>query len=318
MSGLEESRPVTAAVLQEGAAPGPIPGPAPAVSPGSRLVRVASWNVNSLRVRLPHLLDWLATHAVEVLCLQETKVTDEHFPWDALAAAGYRGAHNGQKTYNGVAILAREPLADVVHDIPGFADEQKRVIAATIAGLRIVNVYVVNGQAVGSEKYAYKLRWLAALRDYLAAELARHPHLVVTGDFNIAPAGEDTHDPVLWDGQILCSQAERDGFGGLLAAGMKDLFRQFEQPPGSFTWWDYRQAAFRRNMGLRIDHVLGSTALAPRCRRVWIDLGPRRLERPSDHAPIVGEFELAAEPVPGAGPARPAAAVAPAARETGA
>lgn len=250
-------------------------------------MKIATWNVNSLRVRLPHLLDWLRAAEPDVVGIQETKCQDEQFPFAELAAAGYQAVHNGQKTYNGVALLARTPLEEVSRDLPGFADEQRRVIAATVGGVRVVNVYVVNGQAVGSEKYAYKLRWLAALHDYLAAELARHPRLAVTGDFNIAPAPEDTHDPATWEGQILCSEPEREEFRNLLNLGLKDSFRLFEQPPGSFTWWDYRQAGFRRNLGLRIDHVLLSKALADECRSCAADLAPRRLERPSDHAPVI-------------------------------
>ncbi|MEQ1439468.1 exodeoxyribonuclease III [Fontimonas sp. SYSU GA230001] len=253
-------------------------------------MKIATWNVNSLRVRLPHLLDWLRQQPIDVIGLQETKLVDDAFPFDALKAAGFDAVHNGQKTYNGVALLSRQPLQDVARDLPGFDGEQKRVIAATIGGVRVVNVYVVNGQAVGSDKYAYKLRFLSALRDYLAGELARHPQLVVMGDFNIAPAPEDTHDPQLWEGQILCSEAEREGLRALLALGLRDCFRLFEQPPASFTWWDYRQAAFRRNMGLRIDHILVSAALAAHCTACTVDVAPRKLERPSDHAPVIAEF----------------------------
>lgn len=259
---------------------------------GPERLRVASWNVNSLRVRLPHLLDWLQANPVDVIGIQETKLTDEKFPWAELAAAGYQAAHNGQKTYNGVALLSRHPLLAIAHDIPGFADEQKRVIAATVLGVRLVNVYVVNGQAVASDKYAYKLRWLEALRGYLAEALRQHPRLVVMGDFNVAPADEDVHDPALWQGQVLCSEAERAGLRQLLALGLTDGFRLFPQADPSFTWWDYRQAAFRRNMGLRIDHLLVSESLATQCSKCWIDVAPRKLERPSDHAPIVGEFGL--------------------------
>lgn len=255
-------------------------------------MKIASWNVNSLRVRLPHLLDWLASAQPDVLGIQETKCTDEQFPWEALEAAGYRAAHNGQKTYNGVALLSRWPIEDVVCDMPGYDDVQKRVIAGTVRGVRVVNVYVVNGQAVGTEKYAYKLHWLENLASYLGAELARHPLLAVTGDYNIAPAPEDCHDPVAWEGQVLCSGPEREGFRKLLNLGLKDSYRLFEQPAGGYTWWDYRQAAFRRNLGLRIDHVLASTGLAGQCRAVTVDLAPRRLERPSDHAPVMAEFAL--------------------------
>jgi exodeoxyribonuclease III len=253
-------------------------------------MKIATWNVNSLRVRLPHLLDWLAASPVDVVGIQETKLVDEAFPHAELAAAGYHAVHNGQKTYNGVALLSRRPLEQVTRDLAGFDDEQKRVIAATVGGVRVINVYVVNGQAVGSEKYTYKLRFLDALRRFVADELARHRELAVVGDFNIAPAPEDTHDPAVWEGQILCSEPEREGLRGLLALGLKDSFRLFEQPPRSFSWWDYRQAAFRRNLGLRIDHVLVSEALAARCVQCQIDTAPRRLERPSDHAPVVAEF----------------------------
>jgi exodeoxyribonuclease III len=253
-------------------------------------MRVATWNVNSLKVRLTQLLDWLAVQPIDIVGIQETKLVNDAFPYAELKAAGFEAVHNGQKTYNGVALLSRRPLEDAARDMPGFDCEQRRVIAATVGDVRVVNVYVVNGQAVGSDKYAHKLRFLAALRDYLAAELQRHPNLVVTGDFNIAPAPEDTHDPQLWEGQILCSEPEREGLRGLLELGLKDAFRQFEQPPASYTWWDYRQGAFRRNMGLRIDHILLSQALASRSRRCWIDVAPRKLERPSDHAPLVVEL----------------------------
>ena len=253
-------------------------------------MKIATWNVNSLRVRLPHLLDWLKAAQPDVVGLQELKCVDEQFPYAELEAAGYQAAVNGQKTYNGVAILSRHAITDVSRDLPGFADEQKRVIAATINGVRLVNVYVVNGQDVGTEKYAYKLRWLAALHAYLQSESALHPRLAVTGDFNIAPAGEDTYDPAIWEGKILCSEPERAAFRGLLELGLKDSFRLFQQPPQSFTWWDYRQAGFRRNLGLRIDHVLASAALASTCRSCIVDLAPRRLERPSDHAPLVADF----------------------------
>ncbi|GAC1634142.1 MAG: exodeoxyribonuclease III [Nevskia sp.] len=257
-------------------------------------MRIATWNVNSLRVRLPQVLDWLAANPVDALALQETKLTDEAFPAAEFEAAGWHWVHSGQKTYNGVAILSRHPLSDVQRDLPGFADEQKRVIAATVhapgGAFRFVDVYVVNGQAVGSEKYAYKLRFLAALRDYIQSELAQHPRLAVGGDYNIAPALEDTHDPAFWEGNILCSEAERDGFRALLGLGLADAFRLLPQEPGSYTWWDYRAAGFRRNLGLRIDHLLLSAELARGCSACRVDLVPRRNERPSDHAPLVAEI----------------------------
>jgi len=211
---------------------------------------------------------------------------DEHFPRVELEAAGYQAAISGQKAYNGVALLSRHALEDVARDLPGF-DDQKRVIAATVRGVRVVNVYVPNGQAVGTDKYAYKLRWLAALRDYLRGELARHPRLAVTGDFNVAPTDADVHDPVAWDGRVLCSEPERAAFRALLELGLQDAFTLFPPPPkGRFTWWDYRQFAFRRNLGLRIDHILVSPALAEKCQSFQVDTAPRRLERPSDHAPV--------------------------------
>ena len=255
-------------------------------------MRVATWNVNSLRVRLPHLQDWLAANPVDVLALQETKLPDPDFPRAEIEALGLHAVYSGQRTYNGVALLAKSGPADVVAGIPGFEDEQRRVIAATVAGVRVVDVYVPNGQAVGSDKYEYKLRWLAALRDYLAAELARHPQLVVLGDFNIAPEDRDVHDPKAWEGSVHVSGPERAALGALLALGLDDCFRRFEQPEKSFSWWDYRTMAFRRNAGLRIDLILASEALARKCDACHIDKAPRRLERPSDHAPVLAAFDI--------------------------
>ena len=255
-------------------------------------MRVATWNVNSLRVRLPHLQDWLAANPVDVLALQETKLPDPDFPHAEIEALGLHAVYSGQRTYNGVALLAKSGPADVVAGIPGFEDEQRRVIAATVAGVRVVDVYVPNGQAVGSDKYEYKLRWLAALRDYLAAELARHPQLVVLGDFNIAPEDRDVHDPKAWEGSVHVSGPERAALGALLALGLEDCFRRFDQPEKSFSWWDYRMMAFRRNAGLRIDLILASEALARKCDACHIDKAPRRLERPSDHAPVLAAFDI--------------------------
>ncbi|HUN70504.1 MAG TPA: exodeoxyribonuclease III [Burkholderiales bacterium] len=255
-------------------------------------MKLATWNVNSLKVRLPHLGDWLAQVQPDVVCLQELKTEDAKFPRAELQAAGYQSAFSGQKTYNGVAILARAPLAGVSTGIPGFADEQKRVIAATISDLRVICVYCPNGQAVGSEKYDYKLRWFAALRDYLAAELARHPKLAVAGDFNVAPEDRDVHDPKAWEGQVHVSEPERAAWRALLGLGLKDAFRLFEQPEKAYSWWDYRMMAFRRNAGLRIDQILVSAELAKRCTGCTIDKAPRKLERPSDHAPVVAEFSV--------------------------
>lgn len=249
-------------------------------------MKIASWNVNSLNVRLPHLEQWLSAFAPDIVGLQETKLEDPRFPDTALAALGYRSVFAGQKTYNGVAILSREPAADVQVGIPGFADEQKRVIAATVGGLRIVNLYVVNGQDVGTEKYAYKLRWLEAVREWLQAELRLHPRMVVLGDFNIAPDERDVHDPEVWhDGHILTSTAEREALRKLYALGLGDAFRLLHDEPGQFSWWDYRQAAFRRNLGLRIDLTLVSEALREAVAEAGIDREPRTWERPSDHAP---------------------------------
>jgi exodeoxyribonuclease-3 len=255
-------------------------------------MKLATWNVNSLRVRMPHLEDWLAVNPVDVLALQETKLPDADFPREKLEALGLTVAFSGQRTYNGVALLARRDLQDVSAGIPGFDDEQKRVIAATVAGVRVIDVYAPNGQTVASEKYEYKLRWLAALRDYVATELARHPHLVVLGDYNIAPEDRDVHDPKAWEGSVLVSEPERSALRDLLALGLEDVFRRFEQPERTYSWWDYRMLAFRRNAGLRIDLVLASAALARNCDACHIDKAPRRLERPSDHAPVVAAFDI--------------------------
>jgi exodeoxyribonuclease-3 len=253
---------------------------------------IATWNVNSLRVRLPHLADWLAANPVDVLALQETKIDDPGFPRQDIEALGWQVAFSGQRTYNGVALLARAAPADVIAGIPGFADEQKRVLAATIGGVRVIDVYVPNGQAVGSDKYEYKLRWLAALRDYVAAELARHPQLVILGDYNIAPEDRDVHDPKAWEGSVHVSEPERTALRTLLATGLEDCFRRFPQPDKAFSWWDYRMMAFRRNAGLRIDLILASAALAQKCGACHIDKAPRKLERPSDHAPVVARFDI--------------------------
>jgi exodeoxyribonuclease-3 len=253
-------------------------------------VKIATWNVNSLRVRLPHLLDWLAANRPDAICLQETKCDDATFPAAELEDAGYCSLHHGQRTYNGVAILTRRSGTEVCRGIPRFADEQSRVIAADFEGVRLVSVYVPNGQSVGSDKYLYKLAWFEALAGWLAEELAARPRLAVLGDFNVAPDERDVHDPQAWEGHVLFSVPERDALKRIVALGLADAFRLFEQPEKSFTWWDYRRNAFRRKMGLRIDHVLLSPALAATCRSCTIDLAPRRLERPSDHAPVVCEL----------------------------
>ena len=253
---------------------------------------LAAWNVNSLSVRLPRLLAWLAANRPDVVCLQETKLPDAKFPALELAAAGYAAHFAGQKTYNGVALLAREglPVGDVAIGIPDFPDEQKRVIAATVAGMRVVGVYVPNGQAVGSDKFRYKLDWYTAFADMLRCELARHPALAVGGDFNVAPEDRDVHDPALWAGQVLCSEPERAAFRALLAVGLADSFRLFDQPERTFSWWDYRMLAFPKNHGLRIDHILLSPPLAARCIASRIDRNARKGEKPSDHAPVLVEL----------------------------
>lgn len=253
-------------------------------------MRLATWNVNSLKVRLPQVLDWLAENPIDVLCLQETKQQDADFPDTELAAAGYHSVFSGQKTYNGVAILSRVPATDVQLGIPGYQDEQKRVIAATFGDIRVVNVYIPNGQSIDSDKYQYKLSWLAALHDWLKQELLRYPKLVLLGDYNIAPEDRDVHDPAAWVGNVLVSEPERDAFSALLALGLQDSYRLFDQPEKSFSWWDYRMMAFRRNMGMRIDHILVSAALVPQCKSCVIDKAPRKLERPSDHTPVAVEL----------------------------
>jgi exodeoxyribonuclease-3 len=254
-------------------------------------MRLATWNVNSLGVRLPHLLDWLAAVQPDAAVLQETKLEDERFPHEQLKEAGYHAVFHGQKTYNGVAILSREPVQDVVRNIPGHGDPQARVIAGTVGDVRVVGAYIPNGQAPGSEKFAYKMAWLDALRHWLAGELATHPRLALMGDFNIAPEDRDVHDPVAWAGQIHCTDEERAHFRALLALGLHDAFRLFEQPLKSWSWWDYRGLAFRKNQGLRIDHILVSAALRDRVRTCEIDKAPRKLERPSDHAPVHIEID---------------------------
>ena len=252
-------------------------------------MKLATWNVNSLAVRLPQLLTWLEQQQPDVLVLQETKLTDDKFPAAEIEAAGWQVAFHGQKTYNGVALLSRTTVQapqDVVKNIPGFADEQARVIAATVAGVRVVGGYFPNGQAPGSEKFAYKMGWLDALATWLRDELAAHPQLVLMGDFNIAPEDRDVYDPVAWAGQIHCTDEERAHFRGLLGLGLVDAFRLFEQPPKSWSWWDYRDLAFRKNQGLRIDHILVGEALRPQVTACSIDKVPRKNERPSDHAPV--------------------------------
>lgn len=253
-------------------------------------MKLATWNVNSIRVRLLHVLDWLAVHRPDVMCLQETKILDEDFPVAEFERAGYRAVFCGQKSYNGVATLSRLPATDVVRVLANVDGAQKRLLAATVDGVRVVNVYVPNGESVDSDKYVYKLAWLQAFNAWLKSELQAHPKLAVLGDFNIAPEDRDVHDPNLWQGRVLFSDKERAAFQDLLAIGLEDTFRRFDQPAASFTWWDYRMGAFRRDHGLRIDHILASCGLATACKTCLIDRGPRALERPSDHAPVMAEF----------------------------
>ncbi len=255
-------------------------------------MKIATWNVNSLKVRLPQVLEWLDAHEPDVLVLQEIKQVTEMFPVDDFAAAGYRGMASGQKTYNGVAVISKNEALDPVTDFPGFEDPQRRILATTIDGVRIINLYVPNGSEVGSGKYEYKLGWLAALRSFLEKELTAHTDLVVLGDFNIAPANEDVYDAEKWGDAILCSPKERAALKAVLDLGLTDVFRNFEQPEKTFSWWDYRAAGFRRNAGLRIDLILASAAMTERCAKSYVDKEPRGWERPSDHAPVVAEFSL--------------------------
>jgi exodeoxyribonuclease-3 len=254
-------------------------------------MKIATWNVNSLAVRLPHLLEWLAAAQPDAVCLQETKLTDDKFPHAEIEAAGYRAEWFGQKTYNGVALLSKTVASDIVKNIPGFDDEQARVITGTVNGVRLIGAYVVNGQALGSDKFAYKMRWLDALRSFVASELAVHSHLALLGDFNIAPEDRDVHDPAAWVGQVLVSPEERAHFVQLQALGLHDSFRLFEQPPKSYSWWDYRMLGFQKNKGLRIDHILVSEALKPQVTSCVIDRAMRKREKPSDHAPVIAEMD---------------------------
>ncbi len=256
------------------------------------LFKIATWNVNSLSVRLDHVLAWLASEKPDVLALQETKLIDEKFPVAAVEAAGYRAVFAGQKTYNGVALLSRAPALDVVTDIPGLQDPQRRVLVATFNDVRILNLYVPNGESVGSAKYAYKLDWLDKLTAFVGRQLEGHSRMVILGDFNIAPEERDVYDPAAWEGHVLFSSEERGAFRRLISAGLCDTFRVFEQPEKQFSWWDYRMGGFRRNHGLRIDHILASEPMCAACKSCRIDRGPRALERPSDHTPVVAEFDI--------------------------
>lgn len=253
-------------------------------------MKVATWNVNSLRVRLPHVLDWLQDNPIDALCLQETKVVDADFPREEIEQAGYKATFAGQKTYNGVAVLTKQPVTEVTTDIPGLDDPDRRILGVTADGWRILNLYVVNGRDVGDPKYDHKLHWLAKVAEFVALDSQKHERYLILGDFNIAPADEDVHDPDLWRERILCSTPEREALATIKEIGFEDCFRRFEQEPDSFSWWDYRQGAFRRNIGLRIDLILASPAAAALCTACHIDKTPRRWERPSDHTPVVAEF----------------------------
>ena len=253
-------------------------------------MKIATWNVNSIKVRLPQVLSWLESERPDVLGIQETKIADEDFPAEDIEAAGYQVTFNGQKTYNGIAVLSRHGMTDVITDLPGIDDPQRRVLGATIGELRFLNLYVPNGQALGSDKYDYKIEWLAHCRSYLREQLSRHERYVVVGDFNIAPENIDVYDPDGLAGQVLFSGAERHAFDELVSLGLTDTFRLFEQEPDTFSWWDYRMGMFRRNRGLRIDHILVSEAMKLQCTSCRIDREPRTWERPSDHAPVVAEF----------------------------
>lgn len=253
-------------------------------------MKLATWNVNSLKVRLPQVLDWLEANNPDVLCLQETKVQDQNYPLDEIAEIGYQSVFIGQKTFNGVALLSKKVGDDVVTEIPGFDDIQKRVIAATYDDVRVICVYIPNGESVESDKYQYKLSWLKALHAWLQDEIVKYPKLSLLGDYNIAPEDQDTYDAAAWKDKVLCSQLERDSYQALLDLGLTDSFRLFDQPEKSYTWWDYRMMAFRRNRGMRIDHILLSESLSRQCTSCVIDKAVRKLERPSDHAPVMVEL----------------------------
>ena len=255
-------------------------------------MKIATWNVNSMNVRQGHVVEWLQSQDPDVLVLQEIKQPTDKFPADALRAIGYRSVASGQKTYNGVAIISKAEATNPVTELPGLDDPQRRVLATTIEDIRVIDLYVPNGSEVGSDKYRYKLGWLASLRDFLQAEMREHENLVVLGDFNIAPADEDVHDPEKWGDAILCSPLERQALKALLDLGLTDVFRKFDQPEKTFSWWDYRAAGFRRNAGLRIDLILSSASMAERCTASYVDKEPRRWDRPSDHAPVIAEFDV--------------------------
>jgi exodeoxyribonuclease-3 len=255
------------------------------------MLKIATWNVNSLKVRLPHVLQWLSTHQPDVLALQEIKMLDEFFPLEEIKNAGYDCVINGQKTYNGMAILSKKKCTDVIKDIPELHDPQRRVLGVTIEDIRLLNLYVPNGESVSSEKYIYKLNWLKHLDLFLKSELKKYPNLIILGDFNIAPHEIDVHEPMLWEGRVLFSEKERAAFQDILSLGFVDCYRALSPNEKKFTWWDYRTNAFKRKMGLRIDHILASELLVKHCKKCDIDTEPRAWERPSDHAPVIAKFE---------------------------
>lgn len=257
-------------------------------------MKIASWNVNSLRVRLPHVLDWLATEQPELLGLQETKTIDENFPEEAINAAGYQVLFSGQKTYNGVAILSRlkQQATDIITELPGMDDPQRRVLGATYGKVHFLNLYVPNGSEVGSEKFHYKLDWLSKLHKHVKQQLTQHQQFIMAGDFNIAPQDADCHDPAAWEGSVLVSPQERQAYQRLIKLGLSDSFRLFEQDEKIYSWWDYRMLGFRRNRGMRIDLILTNNNMSEKCTASYVDKKPRKLERPSDHAPVVAEFDL--------------------------
>ncbi len=256
------------------------------------MFKIATWNVNSLKVRLPHVLQWLEAEDPDVLALQETKSIDENFPADAIKEAGYHVSFTGQKTYNGVATICKLPIETISTRLPDYNDEQRRILAIINAKITVLNLYVPNGSTVDSDKYLYKLEWFSKLHPFIKQLQTHNDRLIILGDFNIAPEDQDVHDPEEWKGNVLVSKPERDEFDKLLSHGLSDCFRLFDQEEKSFSWWDYRAAAFRRNRGMRIDHILASDVLSKSCRACYIDKNPRKLERPSDHTPVVAEFEL--------------------------
>jgi len=253
-------------------------------------MKIATWNVNSLKVRLPDVLTWLKSAQPDVLCLQEIKMLTENYPFKELEDAGYTSIASGQKTYNGVATLSKIPQTDPVFDFPDLADPSRRILCSTIGDVRVLNIYVPNGQSVGSDKYDYKLNWLKHCCDFIAAEFQQHEKLIVLGDFNIAPEDRDIHDPITWAGHILCSKSEREAFNAILDVGLQDTFRLFDQPKACYSWWDFRTRAFASNRGWRIDLILGTNAIGKTAKDSWIDIEPRTWERPSDHTPVVLEF----------------------------